>query len=203
MHLLDEIRTVECRAFAEAWQDWRGSELVPRRSAVRIEDISKLLPLVSVLEITSPETAIFRLAGTALSQALGFELTGHNYFDMTAPETRALRVARSLQLGLQPCGSHFVHPIVYQSGRTVHSEVVSLPVWPDDPDDPPQYFAVSMSVDEMRMDGTAAERDQLPIGEGYQFIDIGAGVPDPGLNLTDRPPATMLPKTPGSANGRQ
>ena len=81
MLLLDDIQTRECRAFANAWQNWRGDNLVPRRASVRIEDISKLLHLVSIVEVISPEIATFRLAGTALCQAMGIELTGLNYFD--------------------------------------------------------------------------------------------------------------------------
>jgi hypothetical protein len=191
MQLLDDIRTPECRAFAEAWQGWRGAELVPRRAAVRIEEIGKLLPLITVLELVSEDSAIFRLAGTDLFDALGIDLTGLDFYAMTTPETRAIRVARTIQAGQRPCGTHYLHPIVYQSGRTVPSEVVSLPVWPDDPTDPPQFFSISMALDETKLDGTVAEPRQLPIGDGYQFVDIGAGVPDEDLNLADRPPAVF------------
>ena len=193
MQLLDEITSPECRAFAEAWQRWRGVELVPRRAAVRIEEISKLLPLVSLVELISPDLARVRLAGTALCEAMGVELSGLNYFEMTEPEDRALRVARTMPLSEHPCASHYMHPLAYQSGRTIPTEGLSLPVLPDDSSAPPQFFAIWCALEDMHLEGTTVEPNKVPMAEGFQFVDIGAGIPDPGLNLTDRPPATFLP----------
>lgn len=194
VHLLDDIQTRECREFAYAWQAWRGAELVPRRASVHIEDITRLLHLVSVVEVISQETAKFRLAGTALSQAMGIELTGLNYFDFTTPEERGPRIARTLKLAEQPCGSHFVFPIVYSSGRTVHSEVLSFPVWSNNPAAPPQIFAISKALEEMQLDDEVEEPNHIPLPNGFQFVDIGAGVPPPDLNLADRPTASLLLK---------
>ena len=75
MQLMDDIRRSECRRFAHAWLGWQGGNLVPQRHNVHIEDIANLLHLVSVIEIVSPHEANFRLAGTALCQAMGIELT--------------------------------------------------------------------------------------------------------------------------------
>lgn len=197
MQLLDEITSPECRAFAEAWQGWRGTDLVPRRSAVRIEEISKLLPYVSIVEMISEEVATIRLAGTALCQAMGVELTGLNYFELTDPETRALRVDRTRRIVAQPCGSHYLHPLAYQSGRTIPTEGLSLPVRPDDPSAPLQFFAIWAALEDMRLEGAAAEPRKVPIADCFQFVDIGAGVPDAGLNLTDRPPAALLVRQAG------
>ncbi|MBT3534273.1 MAG: PAS domain-containing protein [Rhodospirillaceae bacterium] len=191
MQLMDDIRTRECHLFAAAWQRWRGADLVPRRSMVQIEDIANLLHLVSVIEVKSPEVATFRLAGTALCDAMGIELTGLNYFDFTTPEERGPRSARTCHLVNRPAGSHFVFPIVYRSGRLVPTEVLSFPVLPEDSSAPPQLFALSMSMEETRLEGTVAETDQLPLPEGFQFVDIGAGVPDADLGLASRPPAEM------------
>ncbi len=194
LQLLDDIHTKECRAFAHAWQAWRGGNLLPKRSDVRIEDIARQLHLVSVVEVVSPEAAIFRLAGTALCNAMGIELTGLNYFDFATPEERGPRIARTLKVVEQPCGSHFVFPIAYSSGRTVRSEVLSFPVQPDDPSAPPQVFGIATALEETTLDRPIAEPNILPLPEGYQFVDIGAGVPGTDSNLADRPPASLLLK---------
>ena len=196
MQLLDDIHTRECRAFANAWQAWRGDELVPRRSNVRLEEIARQLHLVSVIEVISPETARFRLAGSALSQALGIELTGLNYFDFTPPEERGPRIARTQNLVEQPCGSHFIFPIAYSSGRTVQTEILSFPVRPNDPSAPPQIFGISVALENIGMDGTVEEPTQLPLPEGFQFVDIGAGVPTSDMHLAERPTASLSRKQP-------
>lgn len=197
MQLLDDLTTRECRAFAKAWQSWRGADLVPRRSAARIEDIHTLMPLISIIEVISPEVAKFRLAGTALCDAMGIELTGLNYFEFATPEERAVRAARTCELVAQPCGSHFLFPIAFKTGRTVPAEVLSLPVLPDDPSAPPQIFGISVLMEGLRLEETAAEPNQLPMVEGFQFVDIGAGVPDDALDLAKRPASTLLLKQAG------
>ena len=197
MQLMDDIRRRECRRFAHVWQGWRGGNLVPQRHNVHIEDIANLLHLVSVIEIVSPHEANFRLAGTALCQAMGIELTGLNYFDFTTPEERDARAARTCHLVDHPCGSHFLFPILYRTGRTVPTEILTFPVWPDNPEAPRQLFAISMPLEDVRLEGPTGESDQLPLPEGFQFIDISAGVPNWGLGLDDRQPAELYQRRAG------
>ena len=116
LQLFDDIHTGECRAFACAWQAWRGTDVAPKQSSVHIEDIARELHQVSVIELISLEIARFRLGNTTLSKAMDIALTGLNYFDLTTPEERGPRVARTLNLVAQPCGSQFIFPIAYSSG---------------------------------------------------------------------------------------
>jgi len=192
MQFLDDIHTEECLQFAKAWQDWRGSDIVPHRADVRIEDIQRVLPHVSVVEVISEDICKFRIAGTALCEAVGMELTGRNYYDFTTPEVRPQRVARTKHIANLPCGSHFVFPILYRSGNIVPTEVLSLPVLPDDPKAPPQIFTVSMNVETSHLQGRRDVPLQLPEAQGFRFIDVGAGVPDETLNLSERPAVSLL-----------
>ena len=57
LQLFDDIYTGECRAFACAWQAWRGTDVAPKQSSVHIEDIARELHQVSVIEVISPEIA--------------------------------------------------------------------------------------------------------------------------------------------------
>ena len=159
---------------------------------MRIEDIAPLLPYVSVLEVLSTEVATFRLAGTALCEAMGIEMTGLNYFDFTTLEERGLRSARVNRLVGQPAGSYFVLPIPFRSGRLVPTEFLSLPVRPNDPAAPMQLFALTKPMEDLHLEGPVAASNQIPVAESFQFIDIGAGVPDSGLDLANRPPASLL-----------
>lgn len=186
MQLFDDIRTAEGHLFAKAWQRWRGTDLVPRRSTERIEDIAKILHMTTVLEAHSSEVVTFRLAGTSLCSAMGIELTGLSYLDFTTAEERGPRAACTRSLVDHPAGSHFVFPIVYRSGKLVATEILSFPVLPDDPTAPPQIFGLSVPLEEMYLEGTVENPDYLPMPEGFQFIDIGAGVPDDDQNLADR-----------------
>ena len=48
-----------------------------------------------------------------------------------------------------------------------------------------------MALEEMRLEGPAAQPRQLPLAEGFQFIDIGAGIPDDALDLGERETAKL------------
>ena len=62
---------------------------------------------------------------------------------------------------------------------------------------PRQLFAISMPLEDVRLEGPTEESDQLPLPEGFQFIDIGAGVPNWGLGLDDRQPAELYQRRAG------
>ncbi len=190
MRLLDDIHSEACHDFALAWQNWRGSAIAPRRASVRIDDIQKELPHVSVVEVISADLCKFCVAGTALCEAVGMELTGENYYDFTAPEARPLRVARTSHMAGMPCGCHFVFPILYRSGKVVPTEVLSLPVLPNDLSAPRQIFTIAIPMEQTRLMGPHDNPLQFPEAEGFRFIDVGAGVPDDHLNLSERAAAT-------------
>ena len=170
---------------------WRGSAIAPRRASVRIDDIQKELPHVSVAEVISPDLCKFCVAGTALCEAVGIELTGLDYFDFTTPEARPLRLARTSHMAGMPCGCHFVFPFLYRSGKVVPTEVLSLPVLPNDLSAPRQIFTIAISKEQTRLMGPHDNPLQFPEAEGFRFIDVGAGVPDDHLNLSVRAAATL------------
>ncbi|MFP6774168.1 MAG: PAS domain-containing protein [Alphaproteobacteria bacterium] len=193
MRQLDDIYCEACHNFALAWQNWRGSAIAPHRASVRIDDIQRELPYVSVVEVISEDMCKFRIAGTALCEAVGIELTGKNYYDFTTPEARQLRVVRTKQIAGLPCGCHFVFPILYRSGEIIPTEVLSLPVLPDNPDAAPQIFTIAMPMKQTHLMDPHDTPLKMPEAEGFHFIDVGAGVPDDHLKLFERPAATLLP----------
>ncbi|MDP6345024.1 MAG: PAS domain-containing protein [Alphaproteobacteria bacterium] len=177
MQLPSQLRTDACQALAGAWQNWRGDDLVPQRTQVRIEDIKSWLPNIVVLELRSRREVIFRLAGTRIVESLGVELTGRNYLEFSHPEERATRAERMHQLGQWPCGAHIQMSVTFVSGRSVPSEALTLPVRPAGRGQPIQLFAMIMALEDTTSQWPAADSRHFPTADEGCFVDIGAGAP--------------------------
>jgi len=78
------------RVLSALWRYWerkRGSQPMPRRRDIDPVDIPSLLPHLMLVERTAEGRFRYRLAGTAVVQAYGRELTGH-FIDEVIPEPR-------------------------------------------------------------------------------------------------------------------
>ena len=91
-------------ALLEAWLGWRGDELVPYVGDVKAEDLGTAIGYVSVLEMQSPDRAIFRLVGEWYDRVTEQELLGENFIDMVAEEHRQPRSKRVWNIVSVPCG---------------------------------------------------------------------------------------------------
>ena len=178
MQIDSMVQTTECRQFGEIWKRWRNTDLVPIRPSVHIEEIPKLLPFISVLDVLSRDVVKFRLVGTAFYAATGHELTGRNFINLTAPERREQRKTRVEHMIARPCGSYAVYSMVHTTARVVPTEVLSLPVFQKDVDAPPQIFAVSVPMEKLGKNKFDPNRNKLPASDVFQFVDIGAGIPE-------------------------
>lgn len=172
------LLTDEARSLFAAWQTWRGDALLPSRTHMQLSDIVALLPMISVLEIRSPQEVVFRLAGTAITAAAGFELKGMNYLEMTKPEIRPHRSARLLSLVRQPCGGlvHNVRDV--DDGGSAGIEIMVLPIRPAENDGALQLLSISALTDPGIMLGGDIKAQLDKVADQFSYLDLGAGVPD-------------------------
>ena len=162
-----------------AWHGWRGAGLLPRKSEMRIADVRGILSRISLLEIHSLDMAIFRVAGSYLRERLGFELTGHNYLDLTPAGQRHIRGERTWLVAETPCGSYFRQRVTYPSGLTVLSVVLSVPLDRDEPGGNRYTLAVVRELGRTYGEPPSHGPKPLPMPDEFRFLDIGAGLPPP------------------------
>ena len=172
-----EIKTEEARALFAAWQNWRGDALMPSRDDMVLSDITALMPYLTLLEIRSPDEFIVRLAGTAILEATGFELTGTNYLDLAAPELRPLRSARVWRQAQQPCGSLMHNRHGPGGGFDRWVEVLSLPMRAANSEGPIQFLGVTAMIDPGLLLLGDFVSEVAKVADRFTSIDIGAGVP--------------------------
>lgn len=170
----DILSAVSLRRFYEYWDGLPKRGFVPDRADFNPAAIHKLMPSVTMLEVTAPDFILVRLAGTAIVVTVGVDMTGHNYLDYFTPEDRTTYLSI---LGTQlawPCGRRSVIHARKATGVLGRIEVLSLPMYYARTGNP-----IMLNCFEA-MKSTGIDDGSLPEVEGVediQWIDIGAGVP--------------------------
>lgn len=167
-----------CRDLADYWTSLRQPGHLPRRSQVDPGAIRSLLPFLYIIEVR--DTGVFiRLAGTALRQLYGIEMTGRNMLDLVAPEHRPARHWRTLRAAGHPCGTCYVRRHRYPSGAVDDVESLFLPLTLDDAPDTlraRQFIGIAASLSGRRWIAEEAGRTLLT-PHAFHFVDAGFGIP--------------------------
>src|SRR3546814_5044964 len=83
----DQIESARIRELFAYWQDKRRGDLLPRRADIDPVEIPRLMPYVLIADIEhAPFRVRFRLVGTKVVEATGFEFTGKYLDEITLPD---------------------------------------------------------------------------------------------------------------------
>lgn len=173
----------DSRHFLAAWKSWRGNALLPRRRDMDLVSIARLMPKLALLEVFSPQRAVFRLAGSDIEALLGMRLTGRDCVALAKPDYRAMRGRLLWTAASQPCaivGDHVLLGAAGPSspqaaGQSHRIESLTLPILPDDAEAPVQLLVVASHLPKLQGIGMAAPMAQISATQ--RFIDIGGGLP--------------------------
>lgn len=190
--LENHLHSGPAHALLRKWAEWRGAEIAPKRSQIRIEGLGEALPFVTMGEFVSPEELRFLLVGSELINIQGMELTGMNFYDMAQPDERELRMQRLRWFESQPCGSYSIQPRTLSQGTHLASELLALPVLPDEPDGTLRCLCVSAPLDDGAFRTSLADAQVIRTSDDFRYIDIGAGLPDEDPKLGCQAPLTLL-----------
>jgi hypothetical protein len=178
------VRASDTIRFLDAWLGWRGAGLLPRRSDVQLRDIAGLLDRIILFEIVGPHDVLVRVAGSAMRDLVGAEMTGKNLRAFSNDADWVTRSYRFMTMAGTPCGSCMVLRDQLPSGRAVVYEIVQLPLDPDEPGKPRQLMASNVIVDRYFGEPKPQSSRVVPIPVEFYFIDIGTGAPEQGSPAT-------------------
>lgn len=151
--------------------------LMPRRSALHITELAKILPRISLMCWASPYEMTIGLVGTKVADLWDRPTVGMNAFDLIPPAMRKNASQLYQTILKMPVGATVRERLRRPRRRPLHITSLYLPL--ADEDGTPRYI-VGCSV--------ASEDHQLPVLRdhvvtshrqlaGLTFLDIGAGVP--------------------------
>ncbi len=166
-----------CLAFVAAWQQWRGTELVPRLEDVRPEILGQAINGLSVVELLSPDDAVYRLVGKLHTEVMGRELAGTHISEVTKPDEQKPRMQRLWNIANTPCGMYVQSTVVRDTGVADPLCRIIFPVRPAGPSDPMRLYG---AMDRYGHSGSLNEQpvELISVSHEVQYIDIGCGVPD-------------------------
>ncbi len=162
--------------FADYWASLPRRDLVPARADFDPIAVPRLLPTFVIHELIAPDDIRIRLAGTAIREHYGVEITGRNYLDFVPEERRAM-ASRAIHLVCErPCGMLARITSSTESGALMINESLALPLRDDAGRCRLVYYQSNTRPQVAREPGD----DPLRLHETVRrrFYDIGAGVPD-------------------------
>jgi hypothetical protein len=168
------------RQFIAAWLRWRApGRLLPKRSAVELEDVKGLLGRVILFELISGDEILVKVAGSQLREHGNFEATGRNLREVTPSEQWPVRRWRMNAAATLPCGARMVSiDTRTSSGDAVAFETVTLPIEADGPEKP-RLLMSNVAVLGGIYEPPAKDRPHFAwLPEEFRFLDLGAGVPN-------------------------
>ncbi|WP_373089934.1 PAS domain-containing protein [Sneathiella sp.] len=124
--------TEDAKEFADYWQSLSDKGPVPRKSHFDPTKIVSLLPFIAIYDVVSPDEIVCRLAGTALVEHFGQEVTGRNLLDFYQPGIREETGRIMDEMTTEPCGIIVELVGTARSGRTASSLAIGFPLLDDD-----------------------------------------------------------------------
>ncbi len=162
-----------------AWDSWRGDDIIPLRSEVKLSDINNFLSHTMLFDMEVPDRIHCRYVGSVFHEIYGQDFTGQNYLDVTALKDRIVRAKRLFAAANQPCIAVWAVKGEQGRGGLPSATGVSMPVKPTDPDQPMQLMHVVVQLGKIVFSELASQekRDNVQLSDRFSLIDIGAGVP--------------------------
>lgn len=170
--------------FGAKWAGLRAaSDLVPLRNALSPAKFKSYLPATAIIEIDPvARTMPIRLAGTALRNLTGFEMTGHNFMDFDKNTQDEAGWALRLAYHDHPVGRYDEILINFDGGLKIDCALTALPIWGRN--ETRQIFVL---VEPRETTAAHMEEQKALLTERpnmTHYIDIGAGIPKHGRDDT-------------------
>jgi hypothetical protein len=167
-----------CRDLADYWTSLRPDGALPHRAQIDPGAILALLPCLYLIELREDDTIFVRLAGTALRQLYGFEMTGRDVVTLGQAEHQETRRWRYLAAAYHPCAIWFLRNHHYASGAVDEVESLFLPLTTNATGVLParRFIGIAASRSQQRWIAES-EPSRLTTPHDFRFLDVGFGQP--------------------------
>jgi hypothetical protein len=158
------------------WRSVRRGEAIPRSADFDLLALTNWLPDMTLLDVRDADTVIWRFAGTAIVERMGYDPSGENVLHSQSKNqldraSRAYRIVTS-----QPCGGLSYYTNHYASGREGNVRTLYLPL-----EAPSGETSRLVSLTIREETGVFAEPIERTITGtnilSLDWIDVGFGVP--------------------------
>lgn len=173
----DACATPAARALAAGYAAlMRREGRIPSKRGLEPSPFAAALAHAALCAVRLGRGCVWRIAGEALKERIGFDPTGRDYYDFVPPERR-LHAMRAMDMVVAvPCGFRAEIVQSYSTGRVIAVEAVGLPLLSSEPG--VDGFILFADQAMPAPEAAAAEARRL-LGANVlrrDLIDIGFGV---------------------------
>lgn len=183
--IMPALHTAATRTFGRGYLALRAQTggALPSKTGIDLARFARAVPHFALVAVTFSGGCVYRLAGEALQERIGFNPTGRNYYDFVPPERRA-SAARAMEMVVRrPCGFRALIEQVYEDGAMRTMETLGLPLVDREPGvdgfilfadqalpDPATYLAPGTRW----LGANLVRRDLIDLGYGVDadFVDL-------------------------------
>lgn len=130
-----DISAPTMKAFDELYTYWsslRDGNKIPLKSNFDPMKVMSILPEIAIMERVDDDTVIYRLAGTALSERAGREMTGINTLDNFPGEAKKYINEAYAKSAAQPSAGHHKVILNYEHDASYEVNCLYLPLCDDE-----------------------------------------------------------------------
>lgn len=164
-------------AFYDYWLSLAKTDLVPSLSDYLDHAPPQLQPFVGILDVLSPTESRVRLYGAGLTEITGSDPTGGTLNTVYPEHLRAMATKMMWEAVSRPVGYLCVRDTRTQTGLTVHSPSICLPLLNSS-----SGIRMILNYSHMPKNDISYDVDGLVcLVTGWRlthWIDVGAGTPD-------------------------
>lgn len=125
-----ELRTTATRVYADAYIALRAEidGALPAKTGLDFGRMARAVPHFALVAVTMSTSCVYRLAGEALQERIGFNPVGRDYYEFV-PEERRAAAARAMEMVVRmKCGFRALVRQSYEDGTTRTIETLGLPL---------------------------------------------------------------------------
>lgn len=165
------------------WLEARGTRVMPAPDDVSPRTLVELLPYMRLLHWEGEERLVFRIYGSALAEATGFDLTGYNSIGEGDYAGKAEDVARLQLMRRVPCGLVLHRELTRPDGSTYLCEFINLPISAGE-DGKDRIIGTIVPCEKVSEAKLGFELKAPLTVRRAAFIDIGQGLPEAAERLS-------------------
>ena len=157
----------------EHWCSIRnGLKLVPREADLDPRQLQRVLPSLSIMDISHPDASIIAVMGKDIKARYPAGVSQQDWYDFIPEEGAAVAREAVRRLIDTPCGVYYRYKITDGSTAVETGEALALPMLTHKSDKPTAWISVARIEGEGGLIVLPITLDELSV----EFVDIGAGV---------------------------
>lgn len=180
--LFDELTAValDKEGFSHFFSCYRAAQTdaaPASQDALPMRQLAKIMPNVTLLEWDTPDQIIYRIAGDAIVERLGFNPTGMNFLDLLHADQRPTSIDGHQIMKAHPCGCYLVYESEFGNGSRAVLETITLPMRRTEGAATNLFFSFHSHHSTTSVAASTTDTALVVNWRRMEHADIGRGVP--------------------------